>query len=281
MIGVFDSGFGGLTIFESLAARRPDLDYVYLGDHANAPYGSRRPEDILEFTRQGAARLYDMGCRLAVVACNTASAVALHTLQQRWIHHHYPGRNLVGIIVPTIEAATQTPWTIKEPVYPQKYNRQTIAVFGTQRTVDSQAYPVEIHKRCPRVRVFQQACPELAGRIEDAAPRAELLGLIHSYCGELLRQLGGETPDYAILGCTHYPLVKDLFREALPPGVRLLCQPTAVADSFDDYLQRHPEYVGPLSGPPLRRFLTTGDAETVNRRSGFKLSLPVRFETVG
>lgn len=280
MIGVFDSGFGGLTIFEALVTRRPDLDYLYLGDHGNAPYGNRVPEDILEFTRQGVARLFDRGCRLVVVACNTASAVALHTLQQRWIHHHFPGRNAVGIIVPTIETATQTPWSIKEPVYPQKYNRQSIAVFGTQRTVDSQSYPIEIHKRCPRVKVFQQACPDLAGSIEAGAARADLLAMIRGYAGTLLDQMGGQPPDCAILGCTHYPLVKDLFRDALPPGVRILSQPTAVADSFDDYLQRHGEYVTPLSGAPARRFLTTGDAELVNRRSGFILGSPVRFEAL-
>ncbi|MEI6557206.1 MAG: aspartate/glutamate racemase family protein [Rhodospirillaceae bacterium] len=277
MIGVFDSGFGGLTIHDALIRRLPGLSFTYLGDHGNAPYGCRQPEEIFAFTRENVDRLFERGCRLVIIACNTASAVALHNLQQYWLKEAWPGRNILGIIVPTIEAATQVPWAITYPVYPQMYADHTVAVFATRRTVESGTYPVEINKRCPAVAVVQQACPELAGLIEAGAGPARLRSLIRGYVAALLSGMDGRLPESAILGCTHYPLVKELFQEALPSGVRLLCQPSAVANSLEHYLKRHPEYLVEMPAQPVRRYLTTGDPDTVTALSAGFLGRNIPF----
>ena len=278
MIGVFDSGFGGLTIHEALVRRLPGLSFTYLGDHRNAPYGGREPGEILDFTRDNVDRLFERGCRLVIIACNTASAVALHNLQSYWLQDAWPGRNILGIIVPTIEAATQVPWAINYPVYPQMYADHTVAVFATQRTVESGTYPVEINKRCPSVEVVQQACPELAGLIEAGAGPIRLRALIRGYVVSLLERMAGRLPESAILGCTHYPLVKEMFREALPSGVRLLCQPSVVANSFEHYLKRHPEYLKEMPATPRRCYLTTGDPDTVTANSAGFLGRNILFE---
>ncbi len=280
MIGVFDSGFGGLTIHEALLQRLPALSFTYLGDHRNAPYGCRDPGEILEITRNNIDRLFQRDCRLVIIACNTASAVALHNLQQYWLKDAWPGRNILGIIVPTIEAATQVPWAINYPVYPQMYANHTVAVFATQRTVDSGTYPVEINKRCPSVEVVQQACPELAGLIEAGAGPIRLRGLIRTYVAALLETMNGRLPESVILGCTHYPLVKNLFQEALPKSVRLLCQPGAVANSFEHYLKRHPEYLKDMPAVPLRTYLTTGDPTQVTALSAGFLGRSILFQGV-
>ncbi len=265
MIGVFDSGIGGLTVLRALAARFPQRAFVYLGDHANAPYGDRRSKEIVELTRIGVARLFDLGARLVLLGCNTATAVALRSLQREWLPRAgLSGRNVLGIVAPTVEAATQTPWAVTTPQYPQKNNREVIAVFATTRTIDSGVYPEEIRKRCPRVRVVQEACSELAGAIEAARPASELDALVADAVAELLEQLGGAAPDRAILGCTHFALVESLFRRRLPPGVRILSQPEVVADSFEDYLARHPEYAE-VREPAGVRLLTTGDVASASR----------------
>ena len=278
MIGVFDSGFGGLTIHEALIRRLPHLSFLYLGDHRNAPYGGREPEEILEFTRANIDFLFQRGCRLVIIACNTASAVALHRLQTCWLPEAWPGRNVLGIIVPTIEAATQVPWAIKHPVYPQMYADHAVAIFATQRTVDSDTYPIEINKRCPHVAVAQRACPELAGLIETGAAPARLREVIHGHVAALLAGMNGRELETAILGCTHYPLVKELFREALPSTVRLLCQPSAVANSLEHYLARHPGYLEGMPAAPRRTYLTTGDAEAVTARSEGFLGRGIPFQ---
>ena len=266
MIGLFDSGHGGLTVCRALIKRFPEQRFVYLGDHANAPYGNRSSDEIVTLTRTGVEMLFDQGCRLVVLACNTATSVALRNLQQNWLPvAEREGCNLLGVIAPTVEAATQTPWAVTAPQYPQKYNTDTIAVFATGRTVASNVYPEEIGKRCPKVRVVQQACPELAGAIEAGTAEAELDALVASYVGGLLEKMGGEAPDRAILGCTHYPLVEALFARHLPASSRLLSQPETVADSLEDYLARHPDYVtaDPTSRAPV--LLTTADAGHVRR----------------
>lgn len=266
MIGLFDSGHGGLTVLRALAGRFPPGKFVYLGDHARAPYGNRTSEDIVELTREGVETLFDLGCPLVILACNTATAVAARRLQRDWLPgSRWAGRhNVVGIIAPTVEAATQTPWAVTTPQYPQKYNSDTIAVFATRRTVSSDVYPEEIRKRCPKVTVVQAACPELAGMIEKAAPEPVLEQLIAGYVRQCLEACGGVPPHRAILGCTHYVLVEHLFRRHLPPFTRLLSQPEIVADSLEDYLARHSRYLeGPVSGsaPTL---LTTGEADEIS-----------------
>ena len=158
MIGLFDSGHGGLTVLKALVERFPGQQFLYLGDHANAPYGNRPSEEVVELTRAAIAWLFDAGCPLVLLACNTATAVACRTLQRDWLPASgRKGVNVLGIVAPTVEAATQTPWAITTPQYPQKYLTETIAVFGTARTIASGVYKEEIRKRCPRVNVVQQS----------------------------------------------------------------------------------------------------------------------------
>ena len=265
MIGVFDSGIGGLSILRALAARFPRQAFIYLGDHANAPYGDRPSREIVELSRRGALQLFGLGARLVVLGCNTATAVALRTLQRDWLPHAgLAGRNVVGIVAPTVEAATQTPWAVTTPQYPQKNNRERIAVFGTTRTVESGVYAEEIRKRCPQAGVFQQACPALAGAIEAGRPEPELDALVAAAVAALLAQQGGAAPDRAILGCTHFAIVEPLFRRRLPARTRLLSQPESVADSLEDYLARHPGYAD-ASAPPGVRLLTTGAVAQASR----------------
>ncbi len=265
MIGVFDSGIGGLTVLRRLAERFPQLAFVYLGDHAHAPYGDRPSQEIVELTREGAAQLFERGARLVLLGCNTATAVALRSLQRGWLPHSpWRGRNLLGVVAPTVEAATQTPWSVTTPQYPQKNNRDVIAVFGTTRTIASGVFPEEIRKRCPKARVVQQACPELAGAIESAAPEHELDAIVANGVAALTAQLAGRAPDRAILGCTHYPLALPLFRKHLPAATRVLSQPEIVADSLEDYLARHSEYVDTKAVPGVA-LLTSGDAARANQ----------------
>lgn len=244
MIGIFDSGHGGLTVLQALHQRFPGERLLYLGDHANAPYGNRPSEEVVALTRAAVETLFEKGCRLVMLGCNTATCVAARTLQRDWLPGtRYAGTcNVLGIVAPTVEAATQTPWGLTTPQYPQKYNTDLVAVFGTTRTITSFVYPEEIRKRCPKVMVVQQICAELAGAIEDGAPREALNGLVKAGVDGLLAQTGGNAPHRAILGCTHYPLVEDLFRRHLPPFTRMLSQPEVVADSLEDYLARHPRY---------------------------------------
>jgi glutamate racemase len=251
VIGIFDSGFGGLTVHRALIEALPRRDFVYLGDNRNAPYGARPPIDVLNLTCAALERLFAEGCTLAVVACNTASTVALRWIQQQWlpVRRREDGiaRNVIGIVVPTIEAAAGIAQPAKQS--------GTIAVFATRRTVETDCYPIEIRKRRPDITVVQQACPELAGSIERGVPRQDLHALVVRYVNELLSKLGA-APECVILGCTHYPLVADLFAATLPPGVRMIHQPDATARALQAYLDRHPEYDGSHAG--RRKFLSTG-----------------------
>jgi glutamate racemase len=265
MIGVFDSGIGGLTVLKALTSRFRSVSFLYVGDHANVPYGSRPSPEIVELTRAGVELLFARGARLVLLGCNTATAIAARTLQRDWLpQSRWRGHNVIGIVAPTVEAATQTPWAVTSPQYPQKYNSDVIAVFGTERTIASGVYPEEIRKRCPRVTVVQQVCAELAGAIESRAPEARLDGLVEAGVAGLLHQTGGAPPHRAILGCTHFPIVADRFRHHLPPFTRLLSQPEVVADSLEDYLARHGEYLE-LRERAGVRLLTTGDVAAVSR----------------
>lgn len=267
MIGVFDSGLGGLTVLRALVDRFPGRSFIYLGDHANVPYGNRPSDEILELTRAGVVQLFQRGCRLVLLGCNTATAVAARRLQREWLPQSgYAGHNVLGIVAPTVEAATQTPWAVSTPQYPQKYNSDLIATFGTRRTIASGVYPQEIRKRCPKVQVVQQACPELAGAIEEGRSERELDRLVSEAVSNLMALTGGMPPHRAILGCTHYALIEHIFRRRLPSSTRLLSQPEIVADSLEDYLARHPEYDNQCSGRVLT-LLTTGDPERTNQQA--------------
>ncbi len=245
MIGVFDSGLGGLTVLAALTRRFPEQSFVYLGDHAHVPYGNRPSEEIIDLTRASVEALFRRGCKLVVLGCNTATAVAARRLQQTWLpttRWKAEGHNVVGIVAPTVEAATQTPWAVTTPQYPQKFLTDRIAVFGTTRTIASNVYGEEIRKRCPKVTVVQQVCSELAGAIEHGAKELELERLVQTGIDGAMKEADGEPPHRAILGCTHFPLVEHLFRRHLPPATRILSQPEIVADSLEDYLSRHPHY---------------------------------------
>lgn len=267
MIGVFDSGLGGLTVLRALVARFPRLSFTYLGDHAHVPYGNRSSDEVIELTRAGVETLYRRGAKLVLLGCNTATAVAARQLQQVWLPQSgWSGRNVLGIVAPTVEAATQTPWAVSSPQYPQKYNTDLVAVFGTTRTVTSGVYPEEIRKRCPKVQVVQQIAAHLAGAIESEAGEAELDRLVKEAVGSLLAETGGTLPHRAILGCTHFPLVEHLFRRHLPAFTRILSQPEVVADSLEDYLHRHPRYTEGDSDGRLT-LLTTGNARETSERA--------------
>ena len=282
MIGIFDSGLGGLTVLRALHERFPHAAFMYLGDHAHVPYGNRPSEEIVGLTRAATNALFERGCRLVILGCNTATAVAARRLQQEWLPSSgwkSKGYNVLGIVAPTVEAATQTPWAVTTPQYPQKFLTDRIAVFGTTRTIASNVYGEEIRKRCPKVQVIQQVCSELAGAIENQAPRAELDRLVKAGIDGVMAQSEGLAPHRAILGCTHFPLVEDLFRAHLPDATRILSQPEIVADSLEDYLARRP-HLTPADEPASLTLLTTGDPASVNSRAQVFWKNGAKFERV-
>ena len=259
-IGVFDSGVGGLTVHHRLVERFPQADFIYLGDQANAPYGGRPGEEIVELTKAGCVRLFEEGCDVVVLACNTAASVALRRLQQTWLpaYRRELGRpvNILGIVVPTIEAATGLPWEHEAQWREEKAEKlEILGVFSTPATAKSRVYEIEIDKRRQDVAVFSEPCPELARMIEDGAARDDLAAVIQGHVKALATRIG-RNPDRAILGCTHYEIVADLFQAALPPGTPLIRQPDATADALERYLARHPEF--DVGTGAVRRFLTTG-----------------------
>lgn len=274
MIGLFDSGCGGLTIYDALRRVFPQRSFLYLGDHAKAPYGERAPEEIRELTKQSVEHLFGLGCDLVILACNTASANALRYLQQNWLMEAHPSRRILGVLVPMVEAITGMPW-MDDPAHRPAAPARTVAVFATSRTVSSNAYPVEIAKRAPEVRVVQQACPALVDLIESRAPREAVRAAVQGYVSAMMAQLDGKRPDAVMLGCTHYPLVADLFAEALPDSVEVLSQPDLVARSLAHYLERHPEF-DDRNGLPTR-FFTTGDAGHVSAVSSLFLGRDALF----
>jgi glutamate racemase len=259
-IGVFDSGIGGLTVHHRLVERFPAADFVYLADQANAPYGGKSGEEIVDLTRAGCIRLIEDGCDVVVLACNTAASVALRRLQQTWLpgYRRDLGRsvNILGIVVPTIEAATGLPWEHEADRRGDKVEKlDVLGVFSTPATARSRVYEIEIDKRRQDVAVFSEPCPDLARMIEAGATREDLATVIAGHVKALATRIGRH-PDRAILGCTHYEIVADLFQAALPPGTPLIRQPEATADALARYLTRHPEFdPGTASS---RRFLTTG-----------------------
>ncbi len=278
MIGVFDSGHGGLTVLRALHQHLPTHDFLYLGDHADAPYGDRRPEEIYELTLAGVSRLFDRGPRLVILACNTASAVALRRLQQTWLEQAWPGRRVLGVLVPMVEAVTGVPWMADVAASRQAGEARTIGIFATSRTVDSGAYPREIAARAPEVKVVQQACPDLVPLIEQGAAHDRLQDAVRRYADALMIRLDGVAPQAVMLGCTHYPLVADLFTTALPAGVEVLSQPDLTAKSLTAYLQRHPQFDRPGRGQV--EFMTTGDAARITDLATRFFGKPAHFEKV-
>jgi glutamate racemase len=281
-IGVFDSGIGGLSVHRALVAALPSADFIYLGDQANAPYGGRRGEEIVDLTRAGVERLFERGASLVILACNTASAVALRRLQQTWLpgYRRDLGRpvNVLGIIVPTIEAATGLPWEHEAMRSGDKVETvDVLGVFSTPGTAASRVYEIEIDKRREDVAVFSEPCPTLARLIETGVGAVELATVIDAHVKALTARIG-RAPDRAILGCTHYELVADIFRAALPRGTPIIHQPLATARAVARYLERHPEYDVGTEGK--RIFLTTGEPGPQHGLVEAFWGAPLRFEAV-
>ena len=281
-IGAFDSGVGGLTVHHRLVERFPEADFIYLADQANAPYGGRPGEEIVELTKAGCIRLFEAGCDVVVLACNTAASVALRRLQQTWLpdYRRELGRpvNVLGIVVPTIEAATGLPWEHEAQWREEKAEKlEILGVFSTPATARSRVYEIEIDKRRQDVAVFSEPCPDLARMIEANAPRDDLARVIEGHVKALTTRIG-RAPNRAILGCTHYEIVADLFQAALLPGTPLIRQPDATADALERYFARHPEFRPGTTA--VRRFLTTGQPGAQNSLVETFWGGPLSFEAV-
>jgi len=258
VIGVFDSGFGGLTVLRSLVARLPEYDYFYLGDSARAPYGSRSLEVVHSFTREAVEFLFEAGCPLVVLACNTASAQALRTLQQRHLPTHRPDRRILGVVRPSAEALAGLPPGAIPGVTQPSLAAGTVAVLGTAGTVASGSYALELAKLAPRLRLISQACPlwvPLVEAGETSGPGVDYF--LHKYLDPLF--MGDDPPARLLLGCTHYPLLQSGIREMVPPAVEIIDQGDLVADRLADWLSRHPDMQQRLSRHGARRYATTDD----------------------
>ena len=267
MIGVFDSGFGGLTVLGALARRLPDYDYLYLGDSARCPYGTRSADAVYEFTREAVEFLFAAGCPLVILACNTASARALRTLQMRHLPVFHPDRRVLGVVRPTVEAlAKLPPGAVPGRTAPSSIEG-TVAVLGTPGTIESGSYRLELEKLAPRLRLVEQACPLWVPLVEAG----ELAGpgtayFVHKYLDPLFAADAAARPASVALACTHYPLLLAAIRAAVPPAVRILEQGAIVADGLADWLDRHPEMRARLSRGGGRRYLTTDDPIWFSRR---------------
>ncbi len=247
-IGVFDSGFGGLTIFKQIRQLLPQYDYIYLGDNARTPYGNRSFEAVLQFATEGVDYLFQQGCPLVVIACNTASAKALRTIQQNYLPKHYPDRRVLGVIRPTVEVIN-------------KYTKtNTVALWATQGTVRSDSFAIEIAHHAPQVKLVQQACPLLVPLVESG--ELDGAGLDHFVIKYWeLTQKQSKGIDTLLLGCTHYPLILPRIRALLPKDVTILSQDELVAPSLTDYLKRHAEIESKISREKSCRYLTTDVCE--------------------
>lgn len=261
-IGVFDSGFGGLSILREIRKVLPQYDYLFLGDNARAPYGSRSFDIVYEFTLQAVRYLFEQGCRLVILACNTASAKALRTIQQHDLPVIAPTRRVLGVIRPTVEKVGDITHT------------GHVGVFGTPGTIQSQSYDIEIAKLHPSFKVYGQACPmwvPLVENQESDGPGADYF--VQKYIRALLEQ--SAQIDTVILGCTHYPLLLDKIRQYMPAGVSVMPQGEIVAESLADYLRRHPEMERRCCRGGSCRYLTTEDADKFGSQAGVFLGEPV------
>jgi glutamate racemase len=266
-VGIFDSGLGGLTVLDAVSRKLPDLPVVYYGDNAHAPYGVRTAEDIYQLTTTATRKLFDAGCDLVILACNTASAAALRRMQETWIPRE---KRVLGVFVPLIEALTERQWGDNSP--PREVAVKHVALFATPATVASRAFQRELAFRAIGVDVESQACGGVVDAIEDGDMiLAETL--VRAHVDALRRKM--PEPDAAILGCTHYPLVERAFRDALGPQVRVLSQPDLVAESLADYLSRRPQMVGPGAES---LFLTSGKPRQVSDRATQFLRRRIEFQ---
>ncbi|MCF8275220.1 MAG: glutamate racemase [Flavobacteriales bacterium] len=264
-IGVFDSGYGGLTVLREMVALLPQYDYLYLGDNARSPYGTRSFESVYTYTRECVFKLFDAGCPLVILACNTASAKALRTIQQKDLPNMDPKLRVLGVIRPTAEVIGNYSTTGK------------VGVLGTVGTVASESYPIEISKTFPHLVVHQQACPMWVPLIENN----EHLGagaeyFVEKYVEQLMQK--DSEIDTILLGCTHYPLLADKIEQYIPKGVSIVSQGEIVAASLEDYLHRHPEMELSCGQGGSRRFLTTDDTNTFDEHASIFFGSDIRSE---
>lgn len=264
-VGIFDSGLGGLTVLNAAQKRLPDIDFLYYADSAHAPYGVRDADDIFALTKAAVESLWDRGCNLVILACNTASAAALRRMQEAGVPE---GKRVLGVFVPLIEALTERNWGDNSP--PREVAVEHVALFATPATVASRAFQRELAFRAIGVDVEAQAC----GGIVDAIEEGDMIlaeAMVRSHVDALQRKM--PKPQAAILGCTHYPLMQHIFQDALGEGVKVFSQGNLVADSLADYLARHPAMLGEGAGG----YLTTGDPARVSSRATQFLRREIRF----
>jgi glutamate racemase len=266
-VGIFDSGLGGLTVYDAVSKRLPDQAFVYFGDNAHAPYGVRDADDIFNLTCAAVERLWEEGCDLVILACNTASAAALKRMQETWLPKD---KRVLGVFVPLIEALTERQWGDNSP--PREVTVKHVALFATPATVASRAFQRELAYRAIGVDVEAQPCGGVVDAIETGD---EILAeaLVKSHVEALKRRM--PHPQAAILGCTHYPLMQSTFQQALGPDVTVYSQANLVAESLADYLIRHPEFKGPGT---VSKFLTTGNPASVSTHATQFLRRKIAFE---
>lgn len=261
-IGVFDSGYGGLTILRSLRSQLPQYDFIYLGDNARAPYGSRSFELVYRFTLEAVEALFAKGCPLVILACNTASAKALRSIQQNDLPGIDASRRVLGVIRPTVEAL------------PAISTSRHVGVLATPGTVASQSYSIELRKASPELKVTEMACPMWVPLVENCETENEGADFfVEKYC----RQLMTTDPaiDTVVLGCTHYPLLANKIRNKLPQNVSVVEQGSIVAESLADYLRRHPEMETRLTRGASCEYFTTENPEKFSGLASLFLASPI------
>ncbi|MDD2983099.1 MAG: glutamate racemase [Crocinitomicaceae bacterium] len=248
-IGVFDSGYGGLTVLAELQNKLPEYDFLYLGDNARAPYGTRSFETVYEFTLQAVTYLFEQNCELVILACNTASAKALRTIQQNDLPIKFPGKRVLGVIRPSAESV--------DTFTKSKH----VGILATEGTVKSDSYRIEINKLFPEIVVTQHACPLWVPLIENN--KYQTAGGKALILEDLTNLLEKDSKiDAIILGCTHYPIVQEFIQAHVPKSIQVISQGQIVADKLEDYLQRHSEIDSKLTKNGMSRYLTTDSAST-------------------
>lgn len=266
-IGVFDSGYGGLTILREIRRMMPQYDYLYLGDNARTPYGTRSFDIVYEFTLQAVRYLFGQGCHLVILACNTASAKALRSIQQNDLPKIDPQRRVLGVIRPTVEIVGNIS------------KSRHIGIMATPGTIRSRTYEMEIAKLFPDIQVTGEACPMWVPLVENEeydSPGADYF--VRQRIENLLRR--DPLIDNVILGCTHYPLLLGKIRQYMPQGVNIIEQGGYVAQSLKDYLQRHPEMEEHITKGGAARFLTTEQAEAFQSKAAIFMGEPLEAERV-
>jgi glutamate racemase len=266
-IGIFDSGYGGLTIFEKIKDILPQYDYIYLGDNARTPYGARSFEVVYQFTKQAVEYLFGAGCRLVILACNTASAKALRTIQQNDLPTWGMEKRVLGVIRPTVESLGKLTKT------------GHVGILGTSGTITSNSYPLEIQKICPEVTVSSKACPIWVPLVENNEYNSDGADyFVNKYLHEILSS--DPLIDTLVLGCTHYPLLIEKIKKHIPDNIKLLSQGEYVAESLKDYLRRHPEMETMLSKHGTTKFLTTESPEKFSEAASIFLHRPINVEKI-